>query len=81
MKLTRINVCTIVLAVILAALIAPVYKDLVAQIPATASGMSRWLPIGFFYAVQGASALCGARFLSRWIFAPATGKKSATHRA
>jgi prepilin signal peptidase PulO-like enzyme (type II secretory pathway) len=79
MRLTRINVCTLVLAVVLAALITPVYTDLVAQIPATVSSMFRWLVIGFLYAVQGASALYGARFLARWIFAHATREKSASH--
>ncbi|WP_213781778.1 hypothetical protein [Caballeronia sp. dw_276] len=80
MKLTRINVCALVLAVVLIALTTPVYMDLVAQIPAPVPGMSRWLFIGILYALEGASALYGARLISHWIFAHATmGKQSASH--
>ena len=79
MKRTRINVCTLVLAVALAALITPAYKGLVAQIPGAVPSVFRWFVIVFLYAVQGASALYGARLLSRWIFAHAMGEKSVSH--
>ncbi|GAB7536951.1 hypothetical protein [Burkholderia sp. 3C] len=69
MKLTRINVCTLVLAVVLAVFTTPVYKDLVAQIPGAVLSMSRWLLTAFVFAAAGASALYGARRLARWIFA------------
>ncbi|WP_459622901.1 hypothetical protein [Burkholderia sp. 3C] len=76
MKLTRINVCTLVLAVVLAVFIAPVYKDLVALIPGTVSGICRWLFIAFVSAAAGTSAVYGARPISRWIFAhAATGRQ------
>lgn len=80
MKVTRMNVCTLVLAVALATLITPAYNDLVAQIQETVPSVFRWFAIVFLYVVQGASALYGARFLSRWIFAHATGERSTSHR-
>jgi hypothetical protein len=51
----------------------------VAQIPGTVPSVFRWFVIVFLYAVQGASALYGARLLSRWIFAHAPGEKTASH--
>lgn len=79
MKLTRIDVCTVVLAVGLAVLVTPFYTGLAAQIPPTTLSMSKWLYIAFLYALQGASALYGARLVSRWIFAPAKDGKSAAN--
>ncbi|UEP39766.1 hypothetical protein LL998_34060 (plasmid) [Burkholderia ambifaria] len=90
MKLTRINVCTLFLAVALVALATPAYNDLVAQIQGTVLSVFSWFPepvlsgyrsffIVFLYAVLGAGALCAARLLSRWIFAHATGESSSSH--
>ncbi|WP_241299355.1 hypothetical protein [Burkholderia stabilis] len=71
MKLTRINVCTVFLAVVLAALVTPVYKGLAAQIPPSTSSMFKSLYVAFLYALQGVSAMYAARYISRWIFAHA----------
>ncbi|WP_175775300.1 hypothetical protein [Burkholderia ambifaria] len=90
MKLTRINVCTLVLAVALVALATPAYNDLVAQIHGTVLSVLSWLPEPvlsmyrwfvsvFLYAVLGAGALYAAQLLSRWIFAHATSESSSSH--
>ena len=90
MKLTRINVCTLVLAVALAALMTPAYNDLATQIDGTVLSVLSWLPEPvlsmyrwfasvFLYAVLGAGALYAARLLSRRIFAHATSESSSSH--
>ncbi|WP_325086032.1 hypothetical protein [Burkholderia contaminans] len=68
---SRINVSTLGLAVLLAVLVTPVYKDLAEQIRQCAPGWWTWLTwpsIAFLYAVQGGSALASGRLLSKWIF-------------
>ena len=66
---TRINVSTLALAVLIAVLVAPAYKDLSEQIQGSGPSWFTWLPVAFLYTVQGGSALMGARFLSNWVFA------------
>jgi hypothetical protein len=75
MKITRIDVATAVIGVVLAACLYPVYKDAVHHQVEATSGVVRWAGVALMYGIDGAVSLYCARFVAKWIFAHARDSK------
>ncbi len=75
MKITRIDVATAIIGVVLATCFYPVYKDAVDHQIAATSGVVRWAGVALMYAIDGAVSLYCARFVAKWIFAHAGDSK------
>lgn len=68
MKITRIDVVTVVNVIVIATCTYPVYKDVAHHQVVATSVVVRWAGVALIYSIDGAASLYCARRVAIWIF-------------